>query len=117
MSRDTVADAIDRAAEALAQAAHELRGTSPGPEGASAAPPPRSSAPAAPTGQKYTRCPSHGKDFIPSKNPEWAAYCPSQSDDPAWTNKKGYCKITDRNAAEWVAIHGHVNQEPDEVPF
>jgi hypothetical protein len=27
MTRDTVADALDRAAEALAQAAHELRGT------------------------------------------------------------------------------------------
>jgi hypothetical protein len=29
MTRDTVADALDRAAEALAQAAHELRGTDP----------------------------------------------------------------------------------------
>jgi hypothetical protein len=44
MSRDTVADALDRAAEALAQAAHELRGTNQPEAGASA---PSAPAPAA----------------------------------------------------------------------
>ena len=126
MSRDTVADALDRAAEALAQAAHELRGTSqPAAEGASpASVPPRSqgsSAPAAPTGQKFTECPKHHKAFTPSKNPEWPSYCASRSDEPApWSNDKGYCRINSKNAGDWLAVQKAAQPAMDddsELPF
>lgn len=113
MSRDSVADALDRAAEALAQAAHELRGTEQParePVAAGAGSAPSSPAPALDT----SVCPKHQTAFTPSKNPDWPAYCTQKTDDPAWGKAKNdrdgnpvlYCRITSRNAGEWLAVHG-----------
>lgn len=124
MTRNALAEAFDKAAEALAQVAHELRGSDPAhasvPAAEGAVPPQRSSAPAvhpavAPQVQRaqqkaqesgFTRCPAHGTDLIESKfgGPN---YCPSESDDPDenWTNAKGRCRVTARNAGAWLKQH------------
>jgi hypothetical protein len=122
MSRDTVADALDRAAEALAQAAHELRGTEPSVARAdvpASVPTRQAAAPAGgppPSVGVPTKCPAHGGDFLPSKNEGWSPYCPAKADDPAWSNSRGYCRINPKNAAEYLAV-AHAAPASDEVPF
>jgi hypothetical protein len=119
MTRETVADALDRAAEALAQAAHELRGSEPSARAdvPASVPTRQAAAPAGgppPSVGAPTNCPKHGTPFTPSKTPGWASYCSQTTDDPAWgkpkTDRDGnpvlYCRITDRNAHEWLAVHG-----------
>ena len=112
MSRERLADAFDNAAAALGQLAHELRGTEPEAARASVPPPvaaarPEGVPPPAPSGHLDTsRCPKHGEPFVASKNPDWPSYCPKSSDDPAWSNAKGYCRINSKNAGEWLALHG-----------
>ena len=127
MSREAVATALDEAAEALARAAHALRGTEqPAAGGATVSPPP-SPAPAAPRTGEHPSCPKHGKPFTPSKNPEWPSYCRETTDDPAWGKPKNdrdgnpvmYCRITSRNAGEYLAVHKAAPQMDSEegLPF
>jgi hypothetical protein len=108
VSRDTVADALDRAAEALAQAAHELRGTEPSvaradvPEAAASAP--SAAAPAAPL--NTLECPKHNVPWEPGT---YGPYCKQTTDDPAWGKAKGdrlWCRITPKNAPEWLRVNG-----------
>lgn len=44
-------------------------------------------------------CPSHA---IPYRSGKFGSYCPSTSDDPKWSNDKGYCQITPKSAAAWL---------------
>lgn len=46
-------------------------------------------------------CPKHRK---PYKEGKFGPYCTSTSDDPAWSNKRGYCSITPRNAAQYLRV-------------
>ena len=125
MSREAVATALDEAAEALARAAHALRGLEPSaaradvqdrvpsrPAAAEAGVPP---APAS----AFTSCPKHGEPFKPSKTEGWPAYCSKRSDDPAWANDRGYCRINSKNAGEYLAVHKAAPQmDSDEgLPF
>ena len=120
MSREDIAIALDEAAEALARAAHALRGSEPdaarasvpvgGPAvSAAGAPPP---APAAPSlGVDTGKCPKHGVSWEPG---QFGPYCKQMTDDPAWgkakTDRDGnpvlWCKITPKNAPDWVRVHG-----------
>jgi hypothetical protein len=116
MSREEVASALDRAAEALAEAAHALRAIEP--PAASAGVPdslPAASAggdvpaPAARLPQRppqdesaFTECPAHHKAWIEGR---YGKYCPAHSDDPDWSNDKGYCRVTPRSAAAWLRKH------------
>ena len=136
MTRDAVADALDRAAEALAQAAHELRGTSPdaarasvpasltaGPAVRAAGAPPPAPAARPQSDVDTSLCPKHGK---PWSSGQYGEFCKSQTDDPAWGkekvdrdgNKVFWCRITPKNAPQWVAIN---NKAPaldvDDIPF
>ena len=113
-----LADSIDAAIEPAPAAVPEAGG-------ASAAPPQRSPAPAAPRSE-FTSCPKHGKAFTPSKNPEWPAYCTEKTDDPAWgkqkTDRDGnpvlYCRITSKNAVQWIAVNKAAPQmDVDDIPF
>ena len=47
------------------------------------------------------QCPKHHKPYLDGT---YGPYCPSLSDDPAWANRKGYCRITPKNAAAWMRI-------------
>jgi len=103
-----LADAYDALAEAAAAVALELRATTP-PE---------------PPGAELTRtvevlpfddsefgydaeekhgsaavCPAHRVAY---RDGTYGSYCPSLSDDPEWSNRKGYCNITPKNAAVWL---------------
>ena len=60
MSRESVADALDRAAEAIAQAAHELRGTDQPSAGSAHPAPAQTSRPAAGQDSALGKCPVHG---------------------------------------------------------
>lgn len=46
-------------------------------------------------------CPKH---HVLYRDGKYGKYCPSTSDDPAWSNPKGFCKITPKNAAEYLRI-------------
>lgn len=48
-------------------------------------------------------CPAHGIAFLHGKNR--TMFCPARSDDPAWSNPKGYCRITPKSAAAWLRQH------------
>lgn len=120
MSRDRLANAFDKAAEAFAELALELRANEPEaarasvaasvPTGAPVAPaggPPPSSAGAVNTGE----CPKHRTPWEPGN---FGPYCKQMTDDPAWgkakTDRDGnpvlWCKITPKNAPDWVRVHG-----------
>jgi hypothetical protein len=47
-------------------------------------------------------CPSHRKPYLEGT---YGPYCPSRSDDPDWSNRRGYCRITPKNAAAWLREH------------
>jgi len=47
-------------------------------------------------------CPAHGKPFVDGK---YGLFCPSQSDDPEWSNARGYCRITPKSAPVWLRQH------------
>ena len=114
MTRKQLADAFNRLAEAAAVVAIELEAD----DAPQAVPSPAARTAAAggpsPVAVNTSVCPKHGVPFTPSKNPEWAAYCSQLTDDPAWgkpkTDRDGnpvlYCRITSRNAGEWLAVHG-----------
>lgn len=131
MSRERLAAAYDALAEASAQIAHELRANETPARGGTHAPassagvvPP--SAPAERLPPSADKCPKHNKPFTQSKNPEWPNFCSSLTDDPAWgkpkVDKDGnpvlYCRITNRNAPEWVGLHqSAAAMDVDDVPF
>jgi hypothetical protein len=46
-------------------------------------------------------CPKHKKPYIDGT---YGPYCPSTTDDPAWANKKGYCRITPKNVATYLRM-------------
>lgn len=46
-------------------------------------------------------CPKH---HVLYRDGRYGKYCPSVSDDPAWSNPKGFCKISPKNAAEYLRI-------------
>lgn len=46
-------------------------------------------------------CPKHRK---PYKDGKFGPYCTQPSDDPAWSNSKGYCTITPKNAAQYLRV-------------
>ena len=48
-----------------------------------------------------SQCPKHHKPYLDGT---YGLYCSSVSDDPAWSNRKGYCRITPKNAAAWLRI-------------
>jgi hypothetical protein len=123
MTRDTVADALDRAAEALAQAAHELRGTTQ-PEAGDVPPAP---APAArlprrerSTESAFTECPAHRQPF---QDGRYGPYCTAQGEpDGNWFNDKGYCRVTPKSAGAWLKQHPQGSTAPapqdvDDIPF
>jgi hypothetical protein len=112
MTREALANAFDKAAEAFAELAHELRANEPSvaradvatsvptgaPERAGVAP----SAPARTQPSAFTECPAHQREWTEGK---FGAYCTSTSDDPEWSNDKGYCRITPRSAGAWLRQH------------
>lgn len=123
MTRQTLADAFDNAATALAQLASELRneqpssGVSPVPAGsvAGAVPPaapaaqpydelpPPARLPARPADESaFTECPAHRKPWMDGR---YGKFCPAASEDPDWSNAKGYCSVTPRSAAAWLRKH------------
>lgn len=46
-------------------------------------------------------CPKHR---TPYKDGNYGPFCTQLSDDPAWANKKGYCNITPKNAAQYLRV-------------
>ena len=44
-------------------------------------------------------CPKHR---TPYKDGKYGLFCTQISDDPAWSNDKGYCRITPKNAAAYL---------------
>jgi hypothetical protein len=46
-------------------------------------------------------CPKHK---TPYKDGRYGPFCTNVSDDPAWSNSKGYCTITPKNAAQYLRI-------------
>lgn len=47
-------------------------------------------------------CPAHGIEY---RKGRYGAYCPSTSEDPKWSNDKGYCTVTPKSAAAWLRQH------------
>lgn len=56
-----------------------------------------------PTGDQGSEaiCPKHRKPFVEGK---YGLYCTSPSDDPAWSNRKGYCNLTPKNVAQYLRV-------------
>ena len=108
MSRERLANAYEelaalhaRVAEQYAQVAHELMGTNdqPGPA-ASVSPPARAAAPVQSVVDQG-ECPAHHREW---KMGNYGPYCTAKSDDPAWSNSRGYCKLTPDNAPQYLRI-------------
>lgn len=112
MSREKLINAFNLLAEAAAMVAIELEANEPaaaraavqdsGPaagSGAPSSPAPTSHAAVVDQGE----CPKHGR---PWKAGNYGPYCTSKSDDPAWSNPRGYCKITPSNAPDWLRVNG-----------
>ena len=47
-------------------------------------------------------CPAHHKPYVEG---QYGPYCPGKGIDPAWTNKRGYCTLTPKNAAVYLQAH------------
>jgi hypothetical protein len=47
-------------------------------------------------------CPAHHKPYVEGT---YGPYCQAKSDDPAWSNPKGYCNIKPKSAAMWLRAH------------
>jgi hypothetical protein len=127
MTRDTVADALDRAAEALAQAAHELRGTEPSvaradvPAAGDVPPAPAARLPQRkPPESAFTECPAHRQPF---QDGRYGPYCSAKGEpDGNWINDRGYCKVTPKSAGAWLKQHPQGSTAPapqdvDDIPF
>ena len=48
-------------------------------------------------------CPAHGIPYLHGKRN--SMFCPAKSDDPAWSNERGYCTVTPKSAAAWLRQH------------
>ena len=92
-----LADSIDAAIEQPAAGASVPRPSVP--------------APAASLGVDTSKCPKHG---TPWESGQYGPYCKQMTDDPAWgkakTDRDGnpvlWCKLTPKNAPDWVRVHG-----------
>ena len=114
-----LAEAYDALAEAAAALALELRATaSPDAPGATQAPsfedvpfsndwpeeqPATVSTTEARAHGSLTVCPAHGIAFLHGKNN--TLFCPAKSDEPNWSNPRGYCTVTPKSAAAWLRQH------------
>ena len=129
MSRERLAQAFDKAAEAMVELALELRTNDSAPvraDAPAAGAPPPAPAPAAPLPPKrqidesaFTECPAHHKAWIDGR---YGKYCPAQSDEPNWSNDKGYCRVTPRSAGAWIKQHPQgppvaAAVDVDDMPF
>jgi hypothetical protein len=148
MSRERLATAYDQLAEAYAQVAHELRAldssprgdTSPRPRAAASlteeqfqavvqqtggtTPPPDlqrridSAQGKANARDTYPECPAHRE---PWSDGNYGPYCRSKSDEPKWSNDKGYCTIRPSSAGAWIKQHPAIAAAPaadvDDIPF
>lgn len=47
-------------------------------------------------------CPAHRQPF---KEGKFGPYCPGKGIDPAWTNSRGYCTVTPKNADVYLRAH------------
>ena len=125
MSRESVADALDRAAEAIAQAAHELRGTTQSEAGASAPPAPAPAAPRQDTALGY--CPVHGVPWAVQKGgiskrtnkPYKAFWKCKEKDGDNYCDEKPIPVWADTHPAEEPAPPQRQPQreDADDVPF
>jgi len=50
-------------------------------------------------------CPAHRKEY---KEGRYGLFCTQPSDDPDWSNKRGYCTVTPKSAAAWLRKHAGV---------
>jgi hypothetical protein len=58
-----------------------------------------------------TTCPIHNLAY---RNGNFGKYCPARADDPAWSDRKGYCSLPGRNAANalaWVQMQQAVRND------
>ena len=149
MSRERLAAAYDSLAEAYAQVAHELRGLD-SPSRGDASPRPRAAAPGLSEEQfagvvqrtggstpdpelqrridsakgkanardQYPECTAHRE---PWSDGNYGPYCRSKSDEPKWSNDKGYCTVKPSSAAAWIKQHPAAAAVPavdtDDSPF
>lgn len=65
------------------------------------APLPAAAPPAGPQGFDAI-CPAHRKEY---KDGRYGPYCTATSDDPKWSNARGYCTVTPKSAAAWLRQH------------
>jgi hypothetical protein len=72
-----------------------------------AAPLPVAAEPTGPQGFEG-QCPKHRREYLPSKFKEGEFYCPEDSDEPKWMNRKGKCQITPKSAPIWLRQHAGV---------
>lgn len=73
------------------------------PRVATPAPAPPARLPArAPAESAFTKCPAHDREWVDGK---FGPYCTAQSEDPNWSNDKGYCRVTPRSAGAWLKQH------------
>lgn len=119
MNRTTLKAAVEDAITALSRLADELNE-----QPAAGASAPQAPAPAAPLPPRkpqesaFTECPAHRQPF---KEGKFGLFCTGQSDDPNWSNDRGYCKVTPRSAGAWLRQHpkgsAPAPQDVDDVPF
>jgi hypothetical protein len=117
MNRDRIAKAYDKIAEGYAELALAFAEDTPSREAATAAgaPPPAPVADLQPLAEApkrlpprpaqdsaFTKCPAHDKPFTEGK---FGPYCTSTSEDPEWSNDRGYCRVTPRSAVAWLKQH------------
>lgn len=131
MNRERAINAYNKIAEGYAELALALADESPGTgspatqvspaAGAGDVPPapvpalqplPAAASPSAPAARPrqnnesaFTKCPAHDKPWTEGK---FGQYCTSSSEDPEWSNEKGYCRVTPRSAAAWLRQHPQV---------
>ena len=116
-----LADSIDAAIEPSARADVATSVPTGAPAAAAGSPPP-AAAPLPPKRQPesaFTECPAHRQPF---KDGKFGPYCTGQSDDPNWSNDKGYCRVTPRSAGAWLKQHpkgapAPASQDVDDIPF
>ena len=109
---ELVADSIDAAIDTPSREAASADGAPP--------PAPAARLPQRPAQESaFTECPAHRQPF---KEGKFGLYCTGQSDDPDWSNDKGYCRVTPRSAGAWLRQHpkgapAAQPQDIDDVPF
>lgn len=107
-----LADAIDQAGEAVGRKATGQDAGKP-PDSPAVAPsfdelPPddwgdlEDATPKAKPSGSASVCPAHNIEY---RKGRYGFYCPSTSDDPKWSNEKGYCTVTPKSAAAWLRQH------------